>query len=125
MILVVDDDPHVSHFLADALAGDGYDVVRAGDGVEAYEHVRRADCRLMLLDIQMPRINGIELLLAMTHDGIKVPTIVMTGLQEVEENVVKQFPGVVSFLRKPFTFTELEEQVWRMLGCAEDRKQAE
>lgn len=124
MILVVDDDPNVLRFLTDALSSDGYPVVKARDGVEAFEHVRRPDCKLMLLDIQMPRINGIELLLAMTHDGIEVPTIVMSGLRDVDEDVVRQFPGVVSFLRKPFTFDQLEEHVRRMLGDADEAERA-
>ena len=116
MILVVDDDANVTSFLSEALSSEGYRVVQAADGVQAYDHVRRPDCKLMILDIQMPRINGIELLLAMTHDDIRVPTVIMTGLQDVEEDVIREFPGVVSFLRKPFKFEALEQTVRKMLG---------
>jgi len=119
VILVVDDDPNVTGFLGDALSSEGYEVVQAADGVEAFDHVRRPDCKLMLLDVQMPRINGIELLLAMTHDKLQVPTIVMTGLPDVEEEIVREFPGVVSFLRKPFSFDTLETLVREMLSGQE------
>ena len=120
MILVVDDDPNVLRFLTEALSSDGHSVVKAHDGVEAFEHLQGSDCKLMLLDVQMPRINGIELLLAMTHDGINVPTIIMSGLQDIDEGVVRQFPGVVSFLRKPFSFEQLEDAVRGMLGDPEE-----
>jgi CheY-like chemotaxis protein len=110
LILLVDDDPHITAFLTEALSRDGYKVMQAKDGVEAYDHVRRPDCKLMLLDLKMPRINGIELL-AMKHDNLAVPTIVMTGLEDVDEEVIREFPGVISFLRKPFTIQELDRAV--------------
>jgi len=116
VILVVDDDPHITGFLTEALSMEGHKVVQAKDGVEAYDYVRRPDCKLMLLDLQMPRINGIELLLAMKHDNINVRTIIMTGLQDIDEDAVREFPGVVAFLRKPFKFDRLDQEVRKHLS---------
>jgi len=115
VILIVDDDPNVTAFLSDALSRDGFEVVQARDGVEAYEYVRKPECKLMLLDLQMPRLNGVELLLAMKHDGIDVPAIIVTGLSTIEEDAIKDLPGVVSLLRKPFTIEQLETSVRDML----------
>ena len=116
MILVVDDDPQILEFLTEVLSLEGFTVTQANDGVEAYDAVRKPDCKLMLLDLQMPRINGIELLLAMKHDGLAVPTIIMTGLPDVDEDIISEFPGVVSFLRKPFKIEELDAAVRKALA---------
>jgi len=116
MILVVDDDLQVATFLTDALSGEGYEVMWAEDGVQAYDLARRPECKLMLLDLQMPRINGVELLLAMKADGLSVPTIVMTGLSDVMESEALRLPSVRAFLRKPFSFASLESLVRDALG---------
>ena len=118
LILLVDDDPRVTAFLTEVLTREGYQVVQARDGVEAYDSVRRPDCKLMLLDLKMPRINGIELLLAMTHDDIVVPTIIITGLHDVDQEVIGEFPGVHSLLRKPFTTEQLDAAVRAALDDA-------
>ena len=115
MILVVDDNPDVTQFLKAALSVEGYDVVQAKDGVEAYDHVTRPDCKCLILDVQMPRFNGVELLLTMRADGIELPVIIMTGREDLEEDELLQFPGVVDFLRKPFDLEHLYNAVQKVL----------
>lgn len=102
MILVVDDDAGIVKLLRRALEAEGFVVVTAGDGVDAYALVRGADCQCLVLDIKMPRINGAELLLLMQADGITVPTIVMAGFGDFQAGEMKEFKNVVKFLHKPF-----------------------
>lgn len=118
MILVVDNDPGILKLLRSALEGGGLKVVTAADGVEAYKLVRSPDCKCMVLDVMMPRLNGIELLLLMQADNIHVPTIVMAGFEDFTADEMKQFGNVVRFLRKPFDLQILLDEVRKQLGKA-------
>ena len=115
MILVVDDDQNIVRALRRRLRKSGYEVVSAGDGLEAYSHIKSPRCKCMLLDINMPRINGAELLLLMQAEGINVPTIVMAGFVDFDEDEMKQFSNVVKYLPKPF---EMREMVSAVEECA-------
>ncbi len=61
-ILVVDDDPDIITVLQDRLEAQGYEILTAGDGLRALELIEQDPPRLMLLDLEMPRLNGLELL---------------------------------------------------------------
>ena len=111
MILVVDDDQILTDMLQSALEKMGYRVEIANDGFEAAEHLKHPDCKLMLLDINMPRVNGMELLILMNAEGIDIPTIVMAGFPDYSEDEFKPFPFVKAFLPKPFTIQELNKVV--------------
>ena len=111
MILVVDDDEILTDMLEVALSKKGYRVEIAHDGLDAVEYLKNSDCKLMLLDINMPRVNGAELLIFMNAEGIEVPTIVMAGFPDYSEEEFKVFPVVKGFLPKPFTLPQLFELV--------------
>ncbi|NQU39812.1 MAG: response regulator [Lentisphaerae bacterium] len=102
MILVVDDDSGIVSLLTRALSQHGYRVESASDGAEAYGHLRSPDCKCILLDINMPRINGVELLMLMQAEGIHIPTIVMAGFSDYDETEMKQFENVAALIQKPF-----------------------
>lgn len=102
MILVVDDDAGITSLLRQMLECEGYRVETAANGVQAFDLVKSPDCSCMLLDVNMPKINGPELLLLMQAEGIEVPTVVMAGFAEFEEEEMKQFGNVVTLLQKPF-----------------------
>ena len=101
MILVVDDDKILTQLLKNLLEGAGYEVRVANDGETAYKHLKDPKCRAMLLDIRMPGINGAELLMLMTAEGVKVPVIVMAGFPDFDEEEMKQFPNVKKMFHKP------------------------
>jgi two-component system, LuxR family, response regulator FixJ len=111
MILIVDDDENIVHSLCRALSRRGYDVKSASNGVAAFEMLRSPDCRCMLLDVNMPKVNGVELLLLMQAEGIEIPTIVMAGFQDFAEDEMKQFDNVVKFFGKPFPLKEMIDTV--------------
>ncbi|GAG85572.1 unnamed protein product [marine sediment metagenome] len=113
MILVVDDDPVLTEMLKTILEKKGHSVVLAKDGAEAYEHLRAPDCELMFLDINMPRINGAELLILMSAEGIEVPTVVMAGFRDYSAEEIEELPCVKGFLPKPFGVEEVMSVVER------------
>ena len=107
MILVVDDDDEVVDVLKRALDGSGYRVETASNGLEAFEHLKDPQCKCMLLDVNMPKLNGIELLLLMQSEGIEIPTIVMAGFTDFNDDEMKNFANVAEFFQKPFTIKDM------------------
>ena len=122
MVLIVDDDKRVGAALQRAIQKAGYETKVAHDGVEAYEYIKSRDCDCMLLDINMPRINGVELLLLMQAEGFNVPTILMAGFKNFENDEMRQFPGVIAFFNKPFEMSDMlkvikKSHVAHEVGC--------
>ncbi len=107
MILVVDDDPLLAGALAVALEKEGYRIQIANDGGEACRYVTDPECKLLLLDMHMPHVNGAELLILMANEGIRVPTIVLSSFRDFTGEELKEFPSVVALLRKPFEIDEV------------------
>ena len=81
-VLIVDDDPEVRAMLAEYLAGDGYVVAQAADGLEALLHVRRARPRAVVLDLMMPRLGGLEALKRIRALDPTIGVVVVTGVSK-------------------------------------------
>jgi DNA-binding NtrC family response regulator len=111
MILVVDDDQTIVETLRSMLEREDYAVMTAADGFEAHELLREHECKCMILDVIMPKLNGIELLLLMQAEEIIVPTIVMAGFEDFEDQEMHQFSNVVAFYPKPFRLEDILETV--------------
>jgi two-component system, NtrC family, response regulator PilR len=129
-ILVVDDNELSSQFLQDALSLASYEVELACDGEQALERLTRESFDLILLDLKMPRMGGVELLGHLTDARITVPTIIMTGMPEVitsglpeeEEETIRGYRATCSYLPKPFRSAQLIHIVERMLQTAAEEK---
>lgn len=117
MIAVVDDNPRVVELLRRAFEKEGYRVESAPDGVRAYDLVRSPECRCLVLDLNMPRINGVELLMLMQAEGVKVPTVVMAAQADITEREMKAFGNVVRLFHKPFELQEMLTEVRRWAGA--------
>jgi DNA-binding response OmpR family regulator len=102
MILVVDDDKVLTQLLQSLLESNGFEVEVAHDGEDAYNVLKKRPCETMLLDINMPGINGAELLMLMAAEDIHVPTIVVATFPDFDEEEFKQFPNVEKLFHKPF-----------------------
>ena len=104
-VLVVDDDADTRDLLAMTLLRRGYSVVTSSNGSDALDVLRSTEPEMILLDIQMPVMDGAEFRQAQRRDSrlIRIPTIVMTGSRE--EPVLDI--GVMETLAKPFTREEL------------------
>ena len=110
-ILVVEDDSKAARFLKQGLEEEGHAVDVAVDGEEGAQlgHVNPYD--LIVLDIQLPRKNGIELSRELRREGIETPILMLTGRDSTEDVVRGLDAGADDYLTKPFAFDELLARV--------------
>lgn len=107
MILIADDDKRIIETLRRPLEKEGYRVQGVANGIEAYQLLRSPDCSFLLLDVNMPQLDGGELLELMHKEHLRVPTAVMSGGDSPDKTVVDRFPFVTAFLGKPVDLAEL------------------
>jgi len=109
-ILVVDDDPDIVTVLRDRLESLGYSTVCAGDGPRALELIERETPHLMLLDLEMPRLSGLDVLKRLAQQkpaAPDMPVIVMTAHGTIAAAVQAMKQGAYDFLTKPFDVDHL------------------
>jgi two-component system response regulator MprA len=106
-ILVVDDDPGVRKAVGRALAFEGYDVIDAADGEEALQLAATGDPDAVVLDVGMPRIDGLEVCRRLRADGVAIPILVLTARHQVTDRVAGLDAGADDYLVKPFALEEL------------------
>ncbi len=116
-ILVVDDEESNLRLMEAMLLAMGYEVLLAGDGDEALEKVRETSPDVILLDIQMPKMNGFKVTKQLKEDETTkiIPVVMMTALGEVEERLKALDAGVDDFLTRPADETELRARVNSLL----------
>ncbi len=119
-ILVVDDDRGHREMLRDVLVGEAARIDMAEDGRAALHCIAADPPDLMLLDVRMPEMSGIEVLRSLREAGPVPPTIVVTAFAEVDDAVEAMKLGAVDYLEKPLDVTSLIELVRRHLGRAPD-----
>jgi len=116
-VLVADDGHDNREFLVEyVLNPGGFLPLVARDGIEAMELVRQYHPDLILLDLQMPRMNGMQLLDALQEEGWDIPVILMTFLGSDEIGIEVFRKGVRDYVKKPNTDEEMEEAMKRCLG---------
>jgi two-component system response regulator MprA len=106
-ILVVDDDPGVRTAVGRALAFEGYDVDDAADGAAALEIVHTNEPDAIVLDVGMPRLDGLEVCRRLRADGANLPILVLTARHQVTDRVAGLDAGADDYLVKPFALEEL------------------
>jgi two-component system response regulator MprA len=114
-ILVVDDERAVRESLRRALALEGYDVDLAADGEEALESVRRGEPDTLILDVLMPGLDGLEVSRRLRRAGSKVPILMLTARDAVENRVEGLDAGADDYVTKPFALEELLARVRALL----------
>jgi two-component system response regulator MprA len=113
-ILVVDDDPEIVSFLKRGLTYEGYTVDTAGDGTEALAKARESEPDLVVLDIMMPGIDGLEVSRRL-RQASKIPIIMLTAKGTVTDRVRGLDSGADDYLVKPFAFDELLARIRALL----------
>jgi two-component system response regulator MprA len=106
-VLVVDDDRAVRESLRRSLEFNGYDVALAGDGAEALASIARTPPDVVVLDVMMPRLDGIETTKALRGAGNDLPILVLTARDTVGDRVEGLDAGADDYLTKPFALEEL------------------
>jgi len=107
-VLIVDDDAASRRLLEVRLRALDCDIVQAVDGQEALAVIQQDIPALMLLDLQMPRVDGMEVLRTLRREGIDLPTIVITAHGSIQTAVEAMKEGAYDFLPKPFDPKHLE-----------------
>jgi DNA-binding NtrC family response regulator len=121
-ILVGDDETRIRLLYEEALTGEGYEVVVAKDGREVCEKFISERPDLVILDIKMPGMHGIEVLQRLKEMDRHVPVIISTAYQKMENDAVISTTDVAAFLKKPVDLNHLRAEVKRILE--EKEKQA-
>ena len=112
-VLIVDDEPNLRKILAAQLSRDGYDVMTAEDGAEGLTLLRENHIDLVVTDLKMPKVDGMELLREARREAPDLPVILMTASTSAAEQVLSQ--SNVDYLPKPFELTQLLDLVARYL----------
>ena len=117
-ILVVDDEPAVRESLRRALQLEGYEVDLAGDGQEALESMRSNGVDAMILDVSMPRLDGLETCRRLRSAGSALPVLMLTARDEVSDRVAGLDAGADDYVVKPFALEELLARLRALLRRA-------
>jgi DNA-binding response OmpR family regulator len=106
-ILVVEDERRVSRFLKKGLQEEGFTVDLAEDGEEGIAAVQRASYDAIILDLMLPRRNGLQVLDHLRGTGLSTPVLILSARGEVEQRVEGLNRGADDYLAKPFAFSEV------------------
>ena len=110
-ILVVDDEQAVCESLRRSLRFNGYDVLTANDGLAAVKTVRSENPELLILDVMMPNMDGLEVCRTLRSEGWDRPILVLTARDGVSDRVAGLDAGADDYLPKPFALEELLARV--------------
>ena len=111
-ILVVDDEPDAVELLQEFLTAKGYDVLTASDGEEALRQVKEHRPHLILLDVRMPKLNGMEVLKRVREIDHEVGVIMVTAVNEEETGREALKMGAFDYITKPLDLQYLERSLW-------------
>ncbi len=114
-ILIVEDEPRLLELIGRTLRGEGYDVDVAADGSDGYDRARVGGFDLVLLDVMLPRMSGLEITMRLRRLGVRTPILMLTARDAVDDRVAGLEAGADDYLVKPFAFVELSARVRALL----------
>ncbi|MDP2389989.1 MAG: response regulator transcription factor, partial [Acidobacteriota bacterium] len=114
-VLVIEDDPKVAAAVKAGLQGEGYEAVVSATGEDGYFRATTEPFEAILLDLGLPGRGGLEVLASLRGQGLKVPVLVLTARDTVDDRVKGLDAGADDYLVKPFAFAELVARVRAML----------
>lgn len=106
-VLVIDDEPGVRDLIGEALSISGITAIQAADGLEALSHLRRERFDLLILDINMPKLDGLALLEKLRNEGMSVPVLMLSARADKADINQGLRLGADDYLTKPFSIEEL------------------
>lgn len=118
MILVIEDEPGIVDFLERGLHAHGFDVCSAPDGLRGVAMALSEPIDLLVLDLMLPGLSGLEVLAQVRRSKPTLPVIMLTARGEVEDRVAGLDAGAVDYLTKPFSLTELAARIRAQLRAA-------
>ncbi|MDH3252566.1 MAG: response regulator [Ignavibacteria bacterium] len=115
-LLYVDDDASIRFVVKDQLTPEGFDIHTADDGVEAMEMLTHNTYDIVLLDIQMPRKDGLEVLKFMREKNLRPRVIMLTAVEDINIAIQAVKLGANDYITKPFTLETLLAGIRRILA---------
>ncbi len=114
-VLVVDDDPAIVAALERGLALEGFEVASAGGGMAALDAVTRSAPDIMVLDVNMPDLDGVSIATRLRRDGYDLPICILSARDEISDRVAGLEAGADDYLVKPFALQELVARLRALL----------
>lgn len=114
-ILLAEDQKDLNQLLARRLRAESYSVDSVYDGQEALDYMECAEYDALVLDIMMPRVDGLQVLKKLRAGGSQVPVLLLTARDSIEDRVLGLDAGADDYLVKPFAFEELMARIRVML----------
>jgi heavy metal response regulator len=114
-ILLVEDEPKIARFIAKGLTEEGYAVDIAKHGEEAITYAQSAPYDLIILDLLLPKIDGITVCRELRRDNLKISILILTAKDSIEDRVKGLDAGADDYLVKPFAFAELLARIRALL----------
>jgi len=121
-ILVVEDDARVADFLVRGLRAEGYTVELARTGPEGLAMARSAESGVLILDLMLPGLSGLELCQTLRAEGCHLPVLMLSALNETEDKVNGLRLGADDYLTKPFAFEELLARIEALLRRGREQR---
>lgn len=114
-VLVVEDEPDIAQFISQGLDEAGYAVDLAKDGAAGLDYFLAVEYDLILLDIMLPKIDGLHLLKELRNRNIQTPVLVLTARDAIADRIQGLDAGADDYLVKPFSFSELLARIRALL----------
>lgn len=109
-VLIVDDDKEIVESIAIFLEGEGYRILKAHNGLDALESAMENEVHLMILDVMMPEMNGMETLLKVRQSK-NIPILMLSAKSEDNDKILGLTAGADDYITKPFNLSELAARV--------------
>lgn len=118
VVLVVDDEPHIVRLVSFALSNHGYEVLEACDALEGIELASRHRPDLVLMDVMMPAVSGLEAVKRLKEDPATadIPVVMLSARSQSYEQQAGLEAGALAYICKPFTPKELVQRVSEIIA---------
>lgn len=114
-ILIVEDEPRLREMMERTLRREGYEVDAVGDGAEGCDRAAAGAHDLILLDVMLPTMSGLEISMRLRRKGVRTPILMLTARDAVDDRVAGLDAGADDYLVKPFAFAELSARIRALL----------
>lgn len=122
-ILIIEDEKKMASFLERGLKEEGYATDVAYDGEKGWEYAATNDYDLLIVDWMLPKMNGVDLCRKVRREGKRVPILILTAKDAVEDKIKGLDSGADDYLTKPFSFDELLARVRALLRRPQNLKE--
>ena len=119
-LLLVEDDNRTANFIIKGLRQAGYSVDRAGDGEEGLLMAQLTSYDLAIIDVMLPKLDGLSLISELRQERIRTPIIVLSAKKSLDDRIRGLHTGGDDYLVKPFAFSELLARIQALLRRAQD-----